>query len=822
MSYYRPQKEVQLEFNDDNEIPTLRYNHQDKPRELNKATSKKKYEDNTFIDWYMETMLIPRDHSSLYKKWICIILTSIISGYVVTLIDLSSVWLNDLRKGLCLSKLDKWSLLSPYLTCPTDYWKNWSEIIFDSKSFFSGVFVDFPFYVIFGSFWVILAVYISQKDLSIQQSGIPEVKEIIQGFNYDLDNYLGLRTLLLKIFGLTLVVSSGLWLGKEGPLVHVACCIINVLYNFVFGKTKSNEAVRRELLSAATATGISLAFNSPIGGVLFVLECIPSYFIPTKIMWNSFISATVSLVILVGFKLFAEGDDFNEKDLFSVEFGNFSWLMLELIPFVGLGLLGALYGHYFIKLYSKFQSKNFRKSIQFRLCTLLKINPEKGNYVEILTIFILTCLLNFPVTITRLPLNALLKILFTDCSKEGNETIDNSTDFMCHPSDIINFIKLFYIAFQAFLLSSYTFGTILPGGVLMPSLVIGAVCGRFVGIISKFIQSSLFGNLSTCTQSSCLVSPSAYAVIGAGAFMTGITKLAMCVVVILFELTGAVTYVLPIMISVMVLKFFNDYLCNENIYDAWLKYSFNHFANSDLMKYNSGKGSGLCNFSNSTPKVRSKLPEITVSKVMIPVSETKCLYLIPDEQYPYTLRSLEQFLHTDNHEGYPLLASPNNPISLGYIYKLMLDTTLSEASFNEDSIISFQMADLSTELLSQQMNYEQKVEASKLVRLEVIPEKPFIIMNDQTSFTLLLDTFEKMYLNYAVITDSTTNTTNVMSGFIDRFLISKLIDEGFSSLQDEQETNDHYLQQFDIEAGDDSNGHLLGEMRERHSIELIT
>ena len=41
-------------------------------------------------------------------------------------------------------------------------------------------------------------------------------------------------------------MSSGLSLGKEGPLVHVACCIGNVLVR-LFPKYYSNEAKKREV-----------------------------------------------------------------------------------------------------------------------------------------------------------------------------------------------------------------------------------------------------------------------------------------------------------------------------------------------------------------------------------------------------------------------------------------------------------------------------------------------------------------------------------------------------------------------------------------------
>jgi chloride channel 3/4/5 len=78
-------------------------------------------------------------------------------------------------------------------------------------------------------------------------SGIAEVKVILGGFG--IRNFLSGRTLLIKVrrptrcylytavlfyflrlqsVGLVLSTGSGLPLGKEGPFVHVSCCIANL------------------------------------------------------------------------------------------------------------------------------------------------------------------------------------------------------------------------------------------------------------------------------------------------------------------------------------------------------------------------------------------------------------------------------------------------------------------------------------------------------------------------------------------------------------------------------------------------------------------
>ena len=100
-------------------------------------------------------------------------------------------------------------------------------------------------------------------------SGVAEVKVILSGFV--VHGYLGVRTLVVKTLALILSVASGLSIGKEGPYVHIATCVGNIACR-LFSKYNHNDGKRREVLSAAAASGVGVAFGAPISGVLFSLE----------------------------------------------------------------------------------------------------------------------------------------------------------------------------------------------------------------------------------------------------------------------------------------------------------------------------------------------------------------------------------------------------------------------------------------------------------------------------------------------------------------------------------------------------------------------
>jgi chloride channel 3/4/5 len=56
--------------------------------------------------------------------------------------------------------------------------------------------------------------------------------------------------------------------------------------------------------------------------------------------------------------------------------------------------------------------------------------------------------------------------------------------------------------------------------------------------------------------------------IGAAATLGGVTRMTVSLVVIMFELTGGLTYIVPIMIAVMISKWVGDAIISDGIYDG--------------------------------------------------------------------------------------------------------------------------------------------------------------------------------------------------------------------------------------------------------------
>lgn len=117
-----------------------------------------------------------------------------------------------------------------------------------------------------------------------------------------------------------------------------------------------------------------------------------------------------------------------------------------------------------------------------------------------------------------------------------------------------------------------SYGSKVPAGIFVPSMAVGASFGRFVGLLVRALHSAapnsaFFGGCSS-DGGVCIV-PGTYAFLGAAAALSGIMHITVSVVVIMFELTGGVRYILPTMIVVGVTKMVGDWFGKAGIADRY-------------------------------------------------------------------------------------------------------------------------------------------------------------------------------------------------------------------------------------------------------------
>ncbi|CAO1618827.1 unnamed protein product [Sympodiomycopsis kandeliae] len=384
-------------------------------------------------------------------------------------------------------------------------------------------------------------------------SGISEIKCILSGFV--IHGYLGFWTLFTKSVGLTLSVASGLSLGKEGPFVHIASCVGNIVSRF-FDKYERNESKRREILSGACAAGVAVAFGAPIGGVLFSLEEV-SYYFPAKVMFRTFFCAMIAAAVLRFLDPFGTG----KIVLFQVSYDK-DWQFREMPFFVILGIFGGLYGAIFTKL-------NVLWSKTVRAKTWLATHP----LWEVIAVTALTVALSFLNGYTKMGGPELITDLFSECHEH------ESLDGLCVTSASEIRPLLTNIAWAMLIrgsLTIITFGIKLPAGIFIPSLAVGACFGRILGLTVQYFQWTQpdLPYFSWCSesQSACIV-PGIYAMVGAAATLSGVTRTTVSLAVIMFELTGTLTYSIPVMISVLVARTIADALEHKGIYDLVLEFS---------------------------------------------------------------------------------------------------------------------------------------------------------------------------------------------------------------------------------------------------------
>ncbi|KAJ3024116.1 hypothetical protein HKX48_006472 [Thoreauomyces humboldtii] len=632
------------------------------------------------------------------QAWIIVFLVGAVTGILAAYIDVVSGWASDLKEGYCREGF----YLNRKFCCwhvegnrQCDQWATWSST-FNAQSGIARWWAEYFMFILFGtSFALIGAVLVGTYGPYAAGSGIPEVKTILGGFV--IRKFLGGWTLLIKCIGLCLAVGSGLSLGKEGPMVHVASCVGNLIPP-IFEKYATNEAKKREILSASSAAGVSVAFGAPVGGVLFALEEV-SYYFPYKTMWRSFFCAMIAAISLQLVNPFRTG----KLVLFAVEYKR-AWHGFELPFFMLLGALGGLYGSFFIRM-------NIRLAA-YRKTSWIADWP----ITEVGVVAFITLLLSFAHPFLRISSADLVANLFKEC-------VENDTDFygLCSdPSHALASVVKYLILAASFkiLLTIFTFGIQVPAGIWIPSMAIGACVGRALGISMQLWQLAApdMWMFTSCKPHEQCVTPGTYAMVGAAAALAGVTRMTVSLTVIMFELTGALTYILPIMLTVMVAKFVSDALGTEGIYDALIRLNGYPFLDAKAEQiWNSAAGS-----------VMTRVEDLVV------IEANGC-----------TIENLEELLQSATYKGYPVVQDTQSMLLIGYAGRAEMRYALDVAPDRPNrSLADTELDNAVDELLDDETPFLDLSTWTDHTPMAISPHFPM---------EMVMELFKKMGLRYVIV-----------------------------------------------------------------------
>ena len=276
-----------------------------------------------------------------------------------------------------------------------------------------------------------------------------------------------------------------------------------------------------------------------------------------------------------------------------------------------------------------------------------------GPVTQVMIVALLTALINYPNFYMRAQSSELVFSLFAECSKLVDDQFGLCKTGAATAGTIF---LLLFAAILGFFLASITFGLQIPAGIILPSMAVGALFGRAVGIIMEiWVQNHpTFLPFANCEPDIPCVTPGTYAIIGAAAALGGVTRMTVSIVVIMFELTGALTYVLPIMVAVMVSKWVGDAFGKRGIYESWIHFNEYPFLdNSD----------------------ENPVPDIPVSQIMTRIED-----LVVLTATGHTIESLTNVLAAHPHRGFPVISDPREAILLGYISRAELTYNLHTSS----------------------------------------------------------------------------------------------------------------------------------------------
>ncbi|GAA4845070.1 chloride channel protein [Luteimicrobium xylanilyticum] len=318
----------------------------------------------------------------------------------------------------------------------------------------------------------------------------------------------------VKALASALCIGGGGSVGREGPIVQIGSALGSTLGRL----TRVAEPRMRVLVACGAAGGIAATFNAPLAGVFFAMELILRDFTA-----ESFGMVVVSSVTASVIGRAALGDaPFLQLPSFHVEhLGQYGLFIL-------LGLLAGGAGVLFTRVLYAVEDLC---DAGWRFVRLPEwARPALGGLL----------------------LGGLLLVL-PEMYGVGYPVLGNGIA----GAYAVGFLVVLMLG--KMLATSLTIGIGGSGGVFAPSLFIGAMLGSAYGQVAHQLAPGLAGPAG------------AYGLIGMGAVFAGAARAPITAVVIMFELTGEYSIILPLMAAIVLATGVSKLLSHDTIYTLKLR-----------------------------------------------------------------------------------------------------------------------------------------------------------------------------------------------------------------------------------------------------------
>lgn len=505
---------------------------------------------------------------------------------------------------------------------------------------------------------------------------------------------------IVKILGTILSVSSGLSVGQEGPLIHIgaimgASCtkiggtLSNLLIRWNARSNKrerghhrgsagsyqqgqqeqhqpfwteqflnwtleelsyfATDAERRDLVSIGASVGFAASFGAPIGGLLFILDDVSSYFERPLLLRMLVANAIGTLCLalkhkdLSNYSIISMGtyDTYDTRD---VDVDIFVSRIEEIPLFVLVGLGGGILGGGFSAGY-----RWLRKNITSRFPPAGQ-GQAKWQLCEVAVVSILSSIVLFYLPTVSWACKDIPEPDILDAKAfHGNITAaieayyqeEEYKRFFCPPGQtnematvmfgsriaaIKNILTdpsafqqrtLISIGFVFYILTLITFGTAIPSGIFTPTVLIGAALGGACG--NAFV-----------TYISDEISPSTFALLGVAASLAGVQRSTVSAAVILVEGTGQIKILFPVIIVVVIARYVAQSIQALGIFETVIDYKgYPYLEHSHVKRY---------------------YDAVQVKDIM---SKPPLVVLKPQER----VCDLVKLLRTSKHNGFPVVES---------------------------------------------------------------------------------------------------------------------------------------------------------------------